>query len=302
MVLGPAIPAFASFELALITDNTTKTIHRYDVDAGVYLGSFGANRLSGTVGSICVDKANNWAYVVDGGSIKKFNYNTGEYLGGFFVGGSVRQINLANDGRLVVANAGFGAGPNLYTFGNSSATTSVGFNASTTTISAVQHANGSFGEIVNDTTFFRYVSRANFGTTPLTSILGGAATAVDLATRGNTIALAYGSGWGSIARAPIIGTGEATTFFPLTAPTITTGYSVTGISFGHVDAIALATNLTASQLGFVDSVNNIVTVRNLPSQIQNARDIAVVVAPEPATMLALAGGIAAMLRRQKRTA
>ena len=301
--MGPAIPAFASFELALITDNTTKTIHRYDVDAGVYLGSFGANRLSGTVGSICVDKANNWAYVVDGVSIKKFNYNTGEYIGGFTPGGGpIRQINLANDGRLIVANAGVGAGPNLYTFGSSSATTSVGFNSSTTTISAVQNASGAYGEIVNDTTFFRYVSRANFGATPLNSILGGTATAVDIATRGNTIALAYGSAWGSMARAPINSTGEATTIIPLTAPTITAGYSVTGISFGHVDAIALATNLTASQLGFVDSVNNIVTVRNLPSQIQNARDIAVVVAPEPATMLALAGGIAAMLRRRKRTA
>lgn len=297
--LGLSVSSFASFELALISDNTTKTIHRYDVDSGVYLGSFGANRLTGTVGSVCIDQSINAAYVADGSSIKKFDYNTGEYLGFMTVTGPIRQMNLANDGRLIVANTAAGAGPNIYTFGSTTPTTTPGYNTTTIVAAGIQSQNGGYNDLLNDTSIYRLVGRSNPANIPTSYVAGGSATGVDMAGRNNRLSYVFSGGWFTWGIASTTAAGGVVGLSFASAPTLTAGYSLTGTSFGHVDAYAVATNGTASQMGFFDIANFNVTVRNLPSQIQNARDVAVVVAPEPASMLALGSGIALLIRRRR---
>lgn len=80
-----AVSAFsqASFELVLAVDQTNHCIHRYDGDSGAYLGNFGGLRLDaagyGPFG-MALDQTRNKVYVGTNAGIKSFNYNTGEYL------------------------------------------------------------------------------------------------------------------------------------------------------------------------------------------------------------------------------
>lgn len=57
-VFGLGTSAFASFDLVFVADTGTDTIHRFDGDTGVYLGSFGAGFLVDPM-SIAIDKPNN---------------------------------------------------------------------------------------------------------------------------------------------------------------------------------------------------------------------------------------------------
>lgn len=57
-VFGLGTSAFASFDLVFVADTGTDSIHRFDGDTGVYLGSFGAGLLVDPM-SIAIDKPNN---------------------------------------------------------------------------------------------------------------------------------------------------------------------------------------------------------------------------------------------------
>jgi len=74
-------PAFASFELVMVGDSATKSIHRFDGSTGAYLGSFGSGFIS-NLQNLAIDQATNYAYVSDAGTglTRVFNYNTGVHL------------------------------------------------------------------------------------------------------------------------------------------------------------------------------------------------------------------------------
>jgi hypothetical protein len=85
------VPAFASFELALITESGSNSIRRIDPLNRVVLGSFGeANLINPS--ALALDQANNTVYVLNdsfGGTNKRItalNYNTGAFVNewGFF--------------------------------------------------------------------------------------------------------------------------------------------------------------------------------------------------------------------------
>ncbi len=73
--------AFASFELVMVGDSATKSIHRFDGSTGAYLGSFGSGHFA-NIQNFTIDQATNSAYVSDGvlGLTRVFNYNTGAHL------------------------------------------------------------------------------------------------------------------------------------------------------------------------------------------------------------------------------
>lgn len=74
--------ALGSFELLLTVDQNSDSIRRFDPVTGTALGSFGSLQLTDPQ-SVKVSKLGTFCYVMDYGdrAIKKFNYNTGEYLG-----------------------------------------------------------------------------------------------------------------------------------------------------------------------------------------------------------------------------
>lgn len=94
--------AHASFEMMLAGDEFGR-IHRYDPQNGVYLGNFG-NFQIGSVSSIVADSTTNTAFAYDGSTVHRMNYNTGAYLGGFNRNGTT-SFDLMSNGNLLVSTA-----------------------------------------------------------------------------------------------------------------------------------------------------------------------------------------------------
>lgn len=107
LALGFAVNASASFELALISDRTANVVHRMDPVTGAYLGSFGQNFLNNP-GGVVLDQANNTVYVADTNRVTRWNYNTGDYLGTFATAsGTVTSFSQnQSDGSLNVTSGG----------------------------------------------------------------------------------------------------------------------------------------------------------------------------------------------------
>lgn len=99
--------ASASFDLSLVTDSGTNSVHRIDPISNVYLGSFGGGILSNPRG-VVVNQTTQRAYVLDGGSrISTWNYNTGAFISSFssgVMGASFLSMN--SDGTMNIAGAG----------------------------------------------------------------------------------------------------------------------------------------------------------------------------------------------------
>jgi len=99
LALAPSFAA-ASFDLALISDSGTDSIHRFDPITGTYLGNFGSGILVDPKG-VAVNQAQNKAFVLDSASrVTVWNYNTGEFIDSFNVGGTAGYMNMNGDGTL----------------------------------------------------------------------------------------------------------------------------------------------------------------------------------------------------------
>lgn len=101
-----AATADASFEMMLIGEVSASgsRVMRYDPESRINLGSFGLGRIPGDVRDVAVDKASNECFVLStGGAVTRFNYNTGEYLGAVPVSNLYSSINYsaARNGFLV---------------------------------------------------------------------------------------------------------------------------------------------------------------------------------------------------------
>lgn len=82
LMVGTVGMASASFDMMLISNFQTRQIHRFDPQNGVHLGSFDA---IGAPTSLVVNQAAQEVYVLTegflGSGIARYNYNTGDYLG-----------------------------------------------------------------------------------------------------------------------------------------------------------------------------------------------------------------------------
>ncbi|MBN8689528.1 MAG: PEP-CTERM sorting domain-containing protein [Armatimonadetes bacterium] len=78
-VFGLGTSAFASFDLVFVADTGTDSIHRFDGDTGVYLGSFGAGFLIDPM-SMAIDQANNRITVTAGNGVFQMNLWNGNLL------------------------------------------------------------------------------------------------------------------------------------------------------------------------------------------------------------------------------
>lgn len=122
-ILGLAlihVPALASYDLLLVPDEGTNSVHRFDGTSGAYLGEFGKGRLSFPQ-SVAVDPSTGRAYVTSffTNSIQVYNYSTGLFLNEFTVPGNPRSIAFSG-GNLLISGDGFAR---RYTTSGSSLTT-----------------------------------------------------------------------------------------------------------------------------------------------------------------------------------
>ncbi|MCC7103157.1 MAG: PEP-CTERM sorting domain-containing protein [Fimbriimonadaceae bacterium] len=308
LVLGSV--AFASFDLMLLGDNTTagaQRVMRYDPVNRVVLGSFGSGFIGGDITSIAVDQVGGRAFVATGGLVKVFNYNTGAFLDAF--SSSYGDIEYdAGLNRLTVANGtGSGSDP-VRVYDGSTYTELATLTDRYYSTAAIRRPGTSW--------YASFGLPANAATVNAirNSLAGGSPLPFD----------AIGPSWSSTnaPRAAIftntnqfmgISADNSTNTTKLwTVDTDTSGF-VGGLGvWGSMGAYAANANIANGHgsLAYLLMGTNLVTYHTglqtvLGTQSlgfsSNIRGMAVVIAPEPGTMIALAAGVGALLRRRRRS-
>jgi hypothetical protein len=309
--LGLSSGARASFELVMVADTGTKSIHRFDGTTGVYLGSFGGGFLVSPA-SFTIDSVNGIAYVGDStlGRVRGFNYNTGVLVSDFTLGsaGASQALSRAADGSFysggidggftrlsavgvflpavlnqnVAGGSAVGMGSVAHRSGRQFLAT---YKSDLTANAALQISTG--------------VGLTSFKSSELTS-MGSWNTRAQLAMQGdrgiwmctnrtmqNFTTNAAGS---TIA----FGTSYALTDF--------FNNSANGVGFGHGDTVYVAGRNSGNTSGVIGRYvyGNSTQISSFGSGIiQTPGMVQVVVAPEPGSMIALGLGLAGVLGRRR---
>jgi hypothetical protein len=114
VALGAAAISSASFDLVMVMDYGTKSIHRFDGSTGLYLGQFANGHIT-SMSSFAINRATGSAYIADSSAqiIREFNFNTGNHINDFTVSGnfpSSQSLGVHSNGNL---HTGYVAGGSL---------------------------------------------------------------------------------------------------------------------------------------------------------------------------------------------
>jgi len=295
--VGAVAPA--SFDMAMVTDSGTNSVHRLDPINNVYLGSFGGGILTNPRG-IVVNQNIGTAYVLDAYSrVSAWNYNTGAFISSFNSGVFGAKFLTGNsDGTLNVTG-------DTYARRFTTSGTTLTFysrNGLYDTQQGIRLNDGNFymstrtGD--NSTLeFFNYSTGAYIGSAgwtadrlmPIPTTSGGNTLNAYVSTGLVYLELDY------MQNGPSFATFGSTTLID----------TVAGVAPGHggMAFIAGRDRANPTRGGLVRFDMNALTAGPTlagTSYIQTPTGLATVVAPEPATMLALGGGLAMLLRRRKR--
>lgn len=301
IVAGVAITTIshASFEMLLVADYVGHKIDRYDPEHGLYLGSFGANYLTSPT-DIDLDVANGLAYVSDSGSgrITVFDYNLGEYLGNFFVG-QTYFVSRLSDNSILSSN---------YSHSNAGRYSTSGSLINTINSSGIYvegHAQTGDGVLwFCDATGTGNLYSGTVGSNTITqrySMTNTFGLAAYLTSRGQQLAVVdYQGGLSKrISSLTTLGTNVIAESSILT--TWSNSQNGGGTAIGHGGVVyAAVTNFGTSSLVIWRPGTTSYNTMAL-SQTTAAQGMAIVVAPEPTSMVALSVGLTAgLLRRRKR--
>ena len=302
--------AVASYDLMLVGENPVggqAKIWRYDPVSRRALGSFGESFIQGQVVGMTMDPSRGHVYVsTSSNRFLKFDYNTGEYLAGIV--GNAPYGSLAFDSRSGVIRVGQGGGN--------------GFDGqpgiigdTLTTTAAMQGIFIGAAAIRRSGSDLWYAYGLDFGTPSrlarATFAAGGGGGTIDSygktwngvnahrtsAFKGNTLFGAFLDGATmrvTRAETSAAGFSSATTNVYATA-------SVSGsltLGGGHGDILYLQTGTQLQLLSSVD--NSLIGTQTLPFGTNSTlAGMAVVIAPEPGTMIAFGVGLAALVRRRR---
>lgn len=306
--------AHASFELVMVADRGTKSVHRFDGTTGAYLGAFGKGYVQNPL-ALEINTATNTAYVldtVDGGTgttasgvrLWAFNYNTGEYFASARTPFNYNYPFLRRnpvDGHLYVGN-------DLNLTDAYNATTLIrvpGTSRSTTTLTGLR-GGGAFDASGNlwiaDGLNLRRSTPSNVTTSfAFSSALCASGSPVNqVAISGDRLLCAGAISYSAIQSLATLGaTGNSPG-----VQTDTSYNAIHGVGFGHGD-IAYVTGVVSG--GGSGKISRILYSEKLKLQdfgtgiLVEPRSMAVVVAPEPGTMIAIGTGLAVLLRRRKKS-
>lgn len=290
----------ASFDLVMAVDSGTKAVYRFDGSTGISLGSFASGYLTNPQ-SIAISGST--AHVLDvvnfAGRVRRFNYNTGEYLGStnlnaFSFGAPGLSLLIGPNGEYI-ASAGSGSGI-------------AGFDVTTGArlYAYFTSGGGNQGAVVIGGNLYNVESTGLMGWGPLPSgtsanfpnlaSLSGANNPHQLATAGGLI---YAINQGTNQVRTYTQGGAAAS---LVAPVAGLSNSK-GLAMGHNNVmyvagqetvtssgrIARLDSRTGDPLGFINA-----------SQMTAPVSLAVRMAPEPATMAMLGIGALTLLRKRRR--
>lgn len=285
--------AFESPEVILVTDPVQRNVVRLDPFTGRTMGTFGRNFLFNP-GQIAI--SGDTAYVLDSGTVlSRFNLHTGSFLGatnltvvgvrdmafgadGLYLadGTNVRRINPVN-----------GANLNVWSFDSQVNTVSIS-SATSRMIVGMQSGDS---HVVNRAT----------GSTLYTTTAVGAVTSSMVDPLGNLVtANTHPSDFVQYfsVRPDLTGFTFGGFASNLVRP------SAVSLGAGHAGAYVLARNgsgdfQVTSLVPFEFGASAFFSMTNIGPTYSNGSDMAVYVAPEPGTMIALGAGLAAFVARRR---
>jgi hypothetical protein len=294
-----AIPfsANASFEMMLIADNGSGLgqghIKRFDPENGVYLGEFGRGFM-GTITGVALDQANGKIYVAETtgsyAAINEFDYSTG-----------ARTRVLYNSSPFKFVGMFINAGE-LYAFDPTVGSASIfRFNLTTgasTILGGVSVTN------LRDAAFVNGRVRVA-GSAGVSSFLLSSLGSVTVDNAGDFSAVSEGR-W-LVSSGTVNGTLSArligsNIFYGSNVATTATGTKI-AIGQSH-DAVYTLDNPSANVYNIARNSNwnpypTVQTSVLANGYLTNPVDMAIVVAPEPGSMIALGAGVLALVRRRK---
>lgn len=297
--------AQASFDLILIADNTgsfngpvTSKVHRYDGDSGVYLGYFDAGL--NPINDLAVDGAANEAFVSTANGINVYNIGTGALKRNFSVGASNAlkmhngQLYRAAGSNLIEVNKTTGAQTGIKSWVNTIddfAFTGTGsfvlYNRALGDAHGFNSA-GVAGSVFSSTTFAGSTGRISMdGQNPNLMYIMGDAPAPTAGVHHGSVTAS-----GNFTLATTSWSGTFFQNFIDIAPSHT-GFWMYGHTGGTNERFLVRMNSGIGNGGdhFFKT-----------PQVTSAGQIAVVLAPEPGTFIALGAGALALLKRRKKKA
>jgi len=275
--------AHASFDLCLVSDSGTDSVHRIDPITGAYLGSFGGGFLVDPKG-VAIDQSINTAYVIDGSRLSLWNYNTGEFKTSFNIGEVGTSLTRASDGTLLVASA-FG----LHRY-------------STTGVLSLTYGSGvvDAGILGPDGQIYVASGTNTLNRYKLTTgaLIGTQSWQADRFAylNGDQVLNAYGA---TFLEVDTLNNGATAS----TSPGTSLLTSATGVAAGHGGmAFMVGTTATANVGGLVREDMNTGTFGTLigTAYLQNPTGLANVVAPEPGTLAGIATALGMLTLRRRR--
>lgn len=312
LATGTGTAQASSYELVMVMDSGTRSIHRFDGTTGRYMGEFGRGFLANPV-SFAVDGRRGLAHVGDSrlGLVRTFDYSTGVHLQDLNISnGQVQSLTVLPGGNLL--SGFFIDSAHHYTPQG----TSVGFPSivringqATVSGSSANHASGRTLMVTQrlDRAPGLMIQSALVGTTNFTAASGVLSDTGDytrnhqLAVSGNVAALVSELS-ADIRYYTVSANGQAvnSTFSVSVATTFQT---LRGVSYGHGSTVYVSGRNAANTSGLVmrtlqnDNFNYGTFGEGI---LQQPGSIQSVIAPEPGTLIATGMGLAALVARRRR--
>ncbi|MBN8689529.1 MAG: PEP-CTERM sorting domain-containing protein [Armatimonadetes bacterium] len=292
--------ALASFDLVFVADVGTDSIHRFDADSGVYLGSMGAGALTDP-NTLVVDQTNNRLIVGAVNGIFTYDLWTGTMMG-------YSTITVSNHMTQYSAGKYLTSWNGNYSWLGSLTEPVNGYGSSTTVPSSSQ-----WGAItmrsstnllaLNSTTGVVYSLLANTFNNPTATLGTYNATAAGMTGQ---IAAGFGgfvlaSGLGNQINYATFSTSYGSTLISQSLGEFSTVY---GVGFGHNSVYYAAGRNAANTSGLLTrrALGGSSVIGTFGNGIlQNPRDIAVIAAPEPGAYVAFGLGLAGLALRRRRS-
>lgn len=288
---------FASYELMLVVDQETNYISRYDPVTGTFLGTFGGLQLINPQ-SVALIPGTSDCLVTDFSTqrIHRFNYSTGQFISAFdnpFITATTAVLSPFSDGTFLLWSYNANIVHRINATGTLLNSFSVPVGASTICGAGVGSSNEVFIAWNGINKIQRYAANG--------TVQGQSAAFASSFGTGAQMVVSGSYGYFTTSGNTVVKFATGNPAIALESVALTAGDASYRAARGHGDLTYFSgknSGVTPS-IWVYDGVKKVRLGRFTPIGVTTPVSMAIVVAPEPGTLLALAGGLAWIGRRRK---